>query len=312
MKTTPVSAEDLRGVFPVPPLARKADAARALDFEQTGRLVRHMAGRGVTRFLYGGNAFLYHLTLPEYEQLLEWLGGFEGDLWAIPSLGPAYGRALDQARLLRVYKFPCAMMLPCADPRDPQGLERGYREVADAAGMPLIVYLKDEGNFGGDLEAGLDAVARLLDEGVCVAIKYAVVRADPARDPYLERLLARVDRGRVVSGIGERPAIVHLRDWKLPGFTTGSGCLAPALSARLYRSCVEGDYERAEELRTKFIPLEDLRDAWGPARVLHHAAAVAGLAETGPPPPYVSALSATQLEQLTPVAGTLLDEDARA
>ncbi len=311
MKTTPVSAEDLRGVFPVPPLARRAEAARTLDFEQSGRLVRHMKERGMTRFLYGGNAFLYHLTLAEYEQLLEWLSGFEGDLWAIPSLGPSYGRALDQAWLLRGYSFPCAMMLPCADPRDAAGLERGYREASDAAGMPLILYIKDESNFGADLDAGLDAVARLVDEGVCVAIKYAVVRQDPARDPYLEQLLARVDRGRVVSGIGERPAIIHMRDWKLPGFTTGSGCLAPSLSAQLFKACVEGEYEKAEALRSKFIPLEDLRDAWGPAGVLHHAAAVAGLAETGPVPPYLSALSATQLEQLTPVVGALVEEDAR-
>lgn len=311
MKTTLVSTEDLRGVFPVPPLARKTDAARSLDFDQSERLVRHMREGGMRRFLYGGNAFLYHLTLAEYEQLLEWLSGFEGDLWAIPSLGPSYGRAMDQARLLRGYSFPCAMMLPCGDPRDAAGLERGYREASDAAGMPLIIYIKDEGNLGGDLEAGLDAVARLVDEGVCVAIKYAVVREDPARDRYLERLLARVDRGRVISGIGERPAVVHMRDWNLPGFTTGSGCLAPRMSAQLFRACAEGDYENAEGLRSKFIPLEDLRDEWGPARVLHQAAASAGLAETGPIPPYVSALSEAQLEQLTPVAGKLLDEDAR-
>jgi len=67
--------------------------------------------------------------------------------------------------------------------------------------MPVIVYLKDENNFGADREAGLDAVARLVDDGVCVAIKYAVVRADPARDAYLEQLLKRVDRNRVISTI---------------------------------------------------------------------------------------------------------------
>ena len=63
MKTSPVALEDLRGVFPVPPLARKNNAARELDFDQNENLVRHMANGGMTRFLYGGNAFLYHLTL---------------------------------------------------------------------------------------------------------------------------------------------------------------------------------------------------------------------------------------------------------
>src|SRR3954469_14610619 len=142
MKTTPVSLEDLRGVFPVPPLARRSDARRTLDFEQNDLLVRHLAEGGLTRFLYGGNAFLYHLTLAEYEQLLDWLSGFAGDLWSIPSLGPSYGRALDQALLLRRQSFPCAMMLPSGDPRDAAGLERGYREVAEAAGLPLIAYVK--------------------------------------------------------------------------------------------------------------------------------------------------------------------------
>ena len=39
-----------------------------------------------------------------------------------------------------------------------------------------MLYLKEEMNMGADLMAGLDAVARLVEEGVCIAIKYAVVR----------------------------------------------------------------------------------------------------------------------------------------
>ncbi len=109
MKTTLVSPEDLRGVFAVPPLARKSDSRRSLDFEQNNLVIRHIVNGGITRFLYGGNAFLYHLTLAEYEELLDWLISFVGDLWPIPSIGPSYGRAMDQAPLLRARKFPCAM-----------------------------------------------------------------------------------------------------------------------------------------------------------------------------------------------------------
>src|SRR5919201_6887153 len=123
MRTAPVSLDDLRGVFAVPPLARRADSRRSLDFEQNNLVVRHLANGGITRLLYGGNAFLYHLTLAEYEQLLDWLSSFDRDLWAIPGLGPSYGRAMDQAPLLRRYRFPCAMMLPCGDPRETAGRE---------------------------------------------------------------------------------------------------------------------------------------------------------------------------------------------
>jgi dihydrodipicolinate synthase/N-acetylneuraminate lyase len=309
MKTTSVSLEDLRGVLPVPPLARKADATRTLDFEQNDRLIRHMVDGGLTRFLYGGNAFLYHLTLAEYQQLLEWLSGFEADLLPIPSLGPSYGRAMDQAPLVRTHGFPCAMMLPCGDPRDAAGIERGYREISDATGAPLIAYLKDEENFGLDKEAGLDALARLIDSDACVAIKYAVVRRDPTRDLYLEQLLKRVDCRRVISGIGERPAIVHMRDWNLPGFTTGSGCVAPRSSLRLFDACLREDFKTAETLRASFLPLEDLRDAWGPARVLHFATELAGIATTGPVPPYLSPLSSDQLKAITPITRALIEDE---
>ena len=301
MKTTTITLEDLRGVFPVPPLARQNNALRTIDFPENQKIVDHLVAGGMTRFLYGGNAFLYHITLSEYEELLGWLATFPGQLWAIPSLGPSYGRAIDQAAILRRHAFPCAMLLPCADPRDAAGLERGIREIADRTGIPLILYLKDLGNFGSDLEAGLDVVGKMVDEGLCVWIKYAVVRQDPREDLYLKSLLTRVDPQRVVSGIGERPAVVHMRDWGLPGFTTGSGCIMPEMSRQIHEACTAGNYSTAESLRENFIPLEDLRDAWGPARVLHHATELAGIAKTGPIPPFVSMLDQQQLAELASV-----------
>jgi dihydrodipicolinate synthase/N-acetylneuraminate lyase len=263
MKTTAVTPEDLVGVFAVPPLCRKPGPGRALDPGENEKLLRHMAAGGLTRFLWGGNAFLYHVTLAEYEQLLAWISGIEG--WAIPAIGPSFGRALDQAPLVRRHRFPAVMALPCGDPRDVRGLEAGMREIAEACGTALVLYLKSEDGFGADREAGLDAVARLVDDGVCVAIKYAVVRKDPGHDPYLEGLLRRVDRSRVVSGIGERPALVHMRRYGLAGFTTGSGCLAPSLTTALHAACSSGRWEDAEPLRARFLPLEDARDARGPA-----------------------------------------------
>jgi dihydrodipicolinate synthase/N-acetylneuraminate lyase len=303
-----LTPDDLHGVFAVPSLARRHDSKRTIDFEQNNRIVKHIVSGGISRLLYGGNAFLYHSTLSEFESLLEWLSG-SAQLWMIPSIGPSFGRALEQADLLRKHSFAVAMMLPCGDPRDAVGLEQGYREIADVAVAKLIVYLKDESNFGPRREAGLDALARLVDDGVCIGIKYAVVRDDPSQDSYLEALLARVDRKHVVSGIGERPAVVHVRDWKLQGFTTGSGCIAPRLSQQLFETLSASDYAKAEEIREKFLPLEDLRDMWGPARVLHHATELAGIAQTGSISPYVSALSVEQIDTLAPVVQKLVSEN---
>jgi dihydrodipicolinate synthase/N-acetylneuraminate lyase len=199
------------------------------------------------------------------------------------------------------------MALPCGDPRDALGMEMGLREIADTAGLPLILYIKSEDGFGRDLDRGLDAIGRLMSDGVGVAIKYAIVRDDPSRDAYLTGLLRRVDRARVISGMGERPAVVHLRDFGLTGLTTGSGCLAPRRCRNLYQACLEHSWTEAEGIRARFMPLEDLRDAWGPARVLHHATELAGIAPTGPILPYVSPLNRQQLDQLRPVAQALRD-----
>jgi dihydrodipicolinate synthase/N-acetylneuraminate lyase len=303
-----IEPDDLRGVFAVPPLPREATPRRAIDFDAAERVASHIS-RGISRFLYGGNAFLYHISLADYEALLDWLSGFPDDRWAIPSVGPSFGRALDQACLLRRHAFRCAMALPCSDPRDAAGIEAGLRQVADTSGLPLILYIKDENNFGADLERGLDAVGRLMADGVGVAIKYAVVRDDPSRDNYLDGLLRRVDRSRVITGMGERPAVIHMRDFGLPGMTTGSGCIAPVRCNAMFDACVAKDWAGAEALRAAFMPLEDQRDAWGPARVLHHATELAGIAPTGPILPFVSPLDDRQLEQLRPTARALRDLD---
>ena len=197
------------------------------------------------------------------------------------------------------------MLLPCGDPRDARGMEEGVREIADACGMPLILYLKSEDGFGSHKEDGLDAVGRLVADGVAASIKYAVVRDDPSRDQYLTSLLKRVERSRVISGMGERPAVVHFRDFGLTSFTTGSGCLAPAACDRLFAACTAGRWDEAEAIRALFMPLEDVRDSLGPARVLHHATELAGIAAAGPIPPYVSELSPAQLTVLGPVARAL-------
>jgi dihydrodipicolinate synthase/N-acetylneuraminate lyase len=321
VKRSPVTLSDLEGVFAVPPLARSESGPYhpksgpgcvGLVADQNEAIVRHIRAGGITRLLYGGNAFLYHIPSSDYEGLVDWMAAVDGDVWMIPSLGPSYGRALDQARVLRRHPFPAAMLLPCSDPRDAAGLERGARDIAEALGAPLVLYLKAETTFGEPLDEGLDAIGRLVADGVCAAIKYAVVRRDPSIDPYLDALLARVDRRRVVSGIGERPAVAHMQHWRLPGFTTGSGCLAPRLSARLFDACRSGDFAAAEHLRQSFLPLEDIRDEAGPARVLHAAVEAAGLARVGPVRPFVSDLEPASRDRLEPVARALLAENARA
>ena len=309
-ETSPRYPEQLSEIYPVPPLARKKDARRSINFPENEKLFRYLKDGGVTRVVYGGNAFLYQITMAEYAELTHWLGGLTSQAVIVPAVGPSYGRAMDQVPLIRRYKFPSVLVLPTSDPRDAAGLERGLREIADACGVPVSLYVKHETDYGDDQEAGMDVIGRLVDSKVCSSIKYAIVRKNPAVDPYLTAFLKRVPASRVISGIGEGPAVVHLRDFKLTGFTTGSGVLAPKLCRALLNACVAKDWEKAEKVRAAFLPLEELRDLWGPPRVLHHAVELAGIAETGPIPPFVSELSPAQIDRVRPAGKDLRERNS--
>jgi dihydrodipicolinate synthase/N-acetylneuraminate lyase len=302
--------EQLTEIYPVPPLARRSDAKRSLDFDANMKIFRHLVDNGVTRIVYGGNAFLYQITMAEYAELTDWLGGLKNQATIIPAVGSSYGRAMDQAPLIRRYGFPSVLVLPTGDPRDAIGMERGMHEIANACGVPLMLYVKHELDYGADIDAGIEAIGRLVDSKVCAGIKYAIVRKDPAEDAYLARLVQHVDPLKIISGIGERPAVTHLRKFKLSGFTTGSGVVAPKLCRAVLDACRSEDYAKAGSLREEFIPLEDLRDAWGPSKVLHAAVALAGIADTGSIPPWVSEVTADQAERIRPVAQALFKRNA--
>jgi 4-hydroxy-tetrahydrodipicolinate synthase len=302
--------QDIHDIYPVPPVAWSAGPKRGLNHAENEKIFRYLVEQGIKRLIYGGNAMVYHMALSQYEELVEWLSGHTADAEIMPAVGPSYGRALDQAVIIRRRRFHSLLVLPSSsDPRDARGLEFGLRDISEAAGLPLTLYIRDESNFGSDGPAGLDVIGRLVDANICTNIKYAVVRKEPADDAYLRALLMRVPASRVISGLGERPAIVHVRDFHLAGFTTGSGVLAPRLCRDLLDACCARNWESAERIRSFFLPLEDLRDAWGPPRVLHYAVAAAGIAETGPILPYVSPLSEQQLRQVTPVASNLYTQN---
>ncbi len=307
MKTTPITPADLaRSVIAVPPLARRADLS--LDRDANRAIVRHLEGGGVRSLMYGGNANFYHLGVSDYARTVDALAELVGaDTWLLPSAGPDYGKLIDQAAILRTRAFPTAMLLPMTFPFTDAGLAEGIRRFTDALGKPAVVYVK------ADPYAKPATLGALHREGRLVAIKYAVVRQDPSRDAYLDAILQELPREIVVSGIGERPAIVHLRDFGLPSFTTGSGCIAPRSSMALLALLKSRRYEEAEKVRADFLPLEDARDALSPIRVLHDAVTLAGVADTGPMLPLMSGLSADERARVALVARELLARDrARA
>lgn len=299
MDTQPITPERLAAsVIAVPPLARDADGALNPDANRS--IIQHLENGGVSTLLYGGNANLYHSQPSEYPALLAMLESLAGrDTLVIPAIGPAYGVALDQAGMLRDTAFPTAMVLPHVGMLTMDGAERGLRRIAEALGKPIVVYVKNEGY----LEPR--HVKRLVDSGLVSWIKYAIVRADPAHDDYLKELVDLVDPSLIVSGIGEQPAIIHMRDFGVVGFTSGCVCVQPKLSMDMLRAIQNGAFETAESIRQQFCPLEDERNAIQPIRVLHDAVAGAGIAPTGPLLPYFENLSTVDQERIAETAKAL-------
>jgi dihydrodipicolinate synthase/N-acetylneuraminate lyase len=280
-------ADPKKTVLAVPPLARNPDLT--LNRAANAALIRHLEAGGIRALMYGGNANFYNIGLYEYaavvDQLLELAAP---GTWVIPSVGPDFGKMMDQAEVLRGRPFPTAMVLPASAAFTESGVEAGIRRFAERLGKPVIVYIRAEAFIS---PAGVE---RLAAAGLVKAIKYAIVRQDPRQDAYLDELVKRVDRDLIISGIGERPAIVHLRDFKLASFTSGSVCIAPRISQALLEALQRKDYATAERLRAAFIPLEDCRDSFHPVRVLHEAVTLAGIADMGPVLPLLSNLEAAR------------------
>ncbi|EWM52078.1 dihydrodipicolinate synthetase domain protein [Bordetella holmesii CDC-H635-BH] len=263
--------------------------------------------KGVRNVMYGGNANFYNIEVSEYAAVVDALAAAAGaQTWVLPSVGPDYGKLMDQAAILRTRDFPTAMLLPMAFPYTDAGLADGVRRFTDRLGRPAVLYIK-AANYLAPA-----TLAQLIEEGRIVAVKYAVVRADPAQDDYLAALLQEVDAQHVVSGIGERPAIVHFRRFGLKSFTSGSVCVAPRGSMQLLRSLQAGQFEQAERLRATYMPLEDCRDEISPIRVLHEAVTLAGVADMGPMLPLLSGLDAAERARVAPVARALREQDGQA
>ena len=108
-----------RTVVAVPPVAW----TRTLDLaeNQNRRLIGHIEAGGVDALLYGGNANLYHFDLGRFTALMDLLA--EAPSAVIPSIGPDFGKLLDEATILRDRKFAGVMALPMTFPTHPDGIE---------------------------------------------------------------------------------------------------------------------------------------------------------------------------------------------
>lgn len=292
-------------VIAVPPMAR--DLNRKICRAENTKIVRHIESGGVSTLLYGGNAMFYHLRPSEFASCLSMLTEIAGsNTLVVPSVGPAYGMMMDQAEVLRDFDFPTAMILPQREIADDNGLATGIRLFAESFGKPIVLYLKHDRWIDPSI------VESLYRDGLISWIKYAVVRDNPGNDNYLREVLQKVPGEIIISGIGEQPAIIHMRDFGVVGYTSGCVCVAPKLSQTMLESIQAKDFQKAESIRALYEPLENLRNAINPIRVLHEAVQSAEIAKTGPMQPMLSELTSQHQALIRAAVQSLLELNRKA
>jgi 4-hydroxy-tetrahydrodipicolinate synthase len=304
MKTTPVTPADLiASVLALPPIARLPDGR--INKAESSRIVDWLAAGGITTFCYGGIANFFNVRVSEYPALLDLIETIApSDAWVIPTIGPDFGKAMDQIAILRERDFPTAMLLPFS-PVMPAGVASGLRRMADAFGRPLMLFFQS-----ADYLKPND-LAALVSDGVVCTIEFGVHGTGPNENPFLAELLDLVgDASHIIDARGE-PSIVSTARFGLKGFTSGMSVIAPRISTAILAAVKSGDLEAAAVLREHFVPLGLLRAAHSFVAVLQAAVGLVGIAEAGPIGPfYADIADPAILREIQQVSTTLKMADA--
>jgi dihydrodipicolinate synthase/N-acetylneuraminate lyase len=305
MLTSVTPAHFAKSVLAVPPLALTADLS--INGPENAAQIAHLESGGISTLLYGGNANVYSWQVSKFAG---WMDALEGmvaeDTWLIPSVGPDWGKLLDQAAILKHRSYPVAMVLPMVSPKTNAGVVRGIEAFVERSGKPVLVYIKTDNYIAAE------ALGRLVEQGAVFGVKYAVPRVDPRQDAYLDAIILAIGRERVISGFGEIQALSHLLDFGIAGFTAGCVCIAPRLSMLYLEALLRRDRSGAETLMEHFKPLESIRERLHPIRVLHSAVSLSGIAQMGPMLPLLNEADLADHGVIGEAARTLLSGEMRA
>ncbi|MBD0417530.1 beta/alpha barrel domain-containing protein [Oryzicola mucosus] len=299
MTDATLTPEDFKAsVVAVPPIA--LTQSFKVSPEPNAALVSHIVAGGVSILLYGGNANLYHFGLDDYADALSVMEAASNRARIITSIGPDLGKMLDQAPLVERSHLRNVMLLPVAFPSDSHGVGDGIRRIAARLGFGVILYLKRE------LYIRPAVLEKLVAEGAVRFVKYAVERADPGEDEYLDSIVAAIGADLVASGMGETPTMNHIGRRGLATYTSGAVCIAPAAAMALLGRLRAGGLANDEPELATFLEFERVRMQLGGIQVLHSAVTASGIADMGPIMPLVSLVKERNMPEVMPVLKELL------
>jgi 4-hydroxy-tetrahydrodipicolinate synthase len=234
----------------IPAVTTPFDAAGAVDAAALAANVRALLDAGVHGIVATGTmAEAGSLSREERRTVVETVAGaVDGrvPLIAGVSAGTAAAAIALAADAAEAGAVALMMLPPLGYRADERELEHHYRSVADAAGLPLMLYNNPEAS-GVDLAPEtIVRLARRIEHAVAVKECSGDVRRIPAL------LDADVELEVLVGG----------DDWALEGFCAGatgwvSGVadVAPRDCVALYEHCRAGELEAARDVYRRLLPL---------------------------------------------------------
>lgn len=212
--------------------------------------------RSGARLLYpaGNTGEVMSLSPSEWTTVVETALDVAGDEAVIvPGVGHELPVAIELARRASSLGAHGILLMPRDAPyATSEGVVSYWRALLEATDLPVVVYkrgLPADGHLAG-----------LVAESQIVGCKYAGSDAAAFSGAVGEQSDAVV----WTCGSAERYATFF---WSAGarGFTSGLANFAPGLALGLYDALASGDYARADEIRARCVPIEDMRARNGSA-----------------------------------------------
>jgi 4-hydroxy-tetrahydrodipicolinate synthase len=273
-----------------------ADGTARVDEAVATAIARRADSAGIHVLTALGNtAEVQQLEGAERKAMLRGVAAGRTEATLLAGVAGSPGAIVDDSSYARDLGYDAVMLHEPADPfGDGRGLVDYYRNVADLAPLPVVLYLRSARVDGHSL-------AELVQHPNIVAAKYA------RQDMFtLAALVREVDSCVWVNGLAESRVPAFAAHGVL-GFTSGIANVLPGLALAVHAASAEGDLSRLRELMELVGPIEAIR-AEGNSRynvsVLKEMLRWAGVETGGVRPPH-SPLSESARERLRSVLDSI-------
>ncbi len=225
------------------------DADDAIQPARLAPIIARCAAAGVDALTVNGNTSeFYGLTFAEAERMQAEVPALvAGRAKVVAGIGRSVNEAVRLASRAKADGADAVMVHQPPDPfASPRGVADYVRRVGEAAGLPVVLYLRNAG-------IGDAAIAALAALPGVVAMKWASTDL-----MALARAIRAAPRIRFVCGLAE-PWAPPMTALGAQGFTSGLINVAPARSVGILRALRVGDMTRANAMIAGIETFETLR-----------------------------------------------------